>query len=104
MSLVVGIGIVILTAELLKSLAGRLGDEEGGEATEKHEESVNFQDVIHPRGSVILGSTAGAEGGNGTLSNDGANLSGSSRDTVRGRSVAGGENFTRNDESSSVGT
>lgn len=96
-------GVVILTRELLKSLAGSLGNEEGGGTAEKHEEGKDLEDVVEPRGGVGLGGTTGTETGNGTLTNDGTNLTGGGRDTVRGRTVTGREDFTRNDEGGCVG-
>jgi len=69
------VGIVILTTELLKSLTGSLRDKESSEDTEKHEESVDLEDVVHPGGLVLVGGTVGAEDGDGTLANDGTNLS-----------------------------
>ena len=95
--------IVILAAELFKGLAGSLGDEESGEATEKHEESVDLKNVVHPGSSIVLRGTSGSEGGNSTLADDGTDLARGGGDTVRGRSVASREDFTGNDEGSSVG-
>lgn len=96
-------GVVVLTAELFKSLAGSLGDEPGGEAAEKHEEGVNLENVVHPGSRVVLGGALGAEGSNGTLADDGADLAGSGRDTVRGGTVTGGEDLTGNDKGGGVG-
>lgn len=96
-------GVVVLAAELLEGLAGSLGDEEGGEATEKHEESVDLEHVVHPGSGVVLGSAASAESSDGTLADDGADLAGGGRDTVGGGTVSGGEDLTGDNESGGVG-
>jgi hypothetical protein len=101
--IVVGDGVVILTAELFKGLAGSLGDEEGGEAAEQHEESVDLKDVVHPRSSVRLGGAASAQGSNGTLADDGSDLAGGSGDTVGGGTVTGGEHLTGDNKGGGVG-
>lgn len=94
-----GDGVVVLAAELFEGLASSLGDEEGGEAAEQHEESVNLQNMVHPVLAVVA-----LEGRNGTLADDGTNLAGGSRDTVGGGTVSGGEDFTGDNEGSGVGT
>lgn len=96
------VGIVILATKLLKSLAGSLGDQESGEAAEKHEEGVDLEDMVHPRSLVRVGGTVGAEDGDGTLTNDGTDLARGGRDTVGGGTVAGREDLTRNNEGGSV--
>lgn len=96
-------GIVVLTAELFEGLALGLGDAQGGGTAEKHEEGKDLEDVVQPRAGVGLGGTADAETGNGTLANDGANLARGGRDTVRGGTVAGGEDLTGDNEGGGVG-
>lgn len=102
-SLAAMVGVVILAAQLLKGLASRLGDEEGGEATEKHEEGVDLEDMVHPGSLVVSSGTASAQDGDGALADDGADLAGGGRDTVRGGTVSSREDFTRDNEGGSVG-
>jgi hypothetical protein len=91
--------IVVFAGKLFKGLASSLGNEEGGEAAEQHEESVDLQDVVQPVLTIVS-----LEGGDGTLADDGTNLARGGRDTVRGGTVSGGEDFTRDNESGGVGT
>lgn len=98
-----GNGVVVLAAELLEGLAGCLGDQERGEAAEKHEEGVDLEDVVQPGGGIVLGGATGTEGGDGTLADDGTNLARGSGDAVRGGAVAGGEDLTRDNEGGGVG-
>lgn len=93
-----------LTSELLKSLALGLWDEESGEATEKHEEGEDLEDVVQPWVGVGGSGTAGTERSNGGLGNDRADLARGSGETVRSRPVASWETLARNDEGSSVRT
>lgn len=100
----VGNGVVILTAELFKSLAGGFGDKVCGEAAEQHEEGIDLKDVVHPRSRVGLGgAAAGAQGSDGTLADDGADLAGGSGDTVGGGTVTGGEHLTGDNKGGGVG-
>jgi hypothetical protein len=99
-----GRGGLILAAELLEGLALGLGDEAGGNDTEQHEEGVNLKNVVHPGGVSAVLSTLGTQSSDGTLANDGTDLARGGRDTVRGRTVAGREDLTRNDEGCGVGT
>ncbi|KAI6758858.1 hypothetical protein HG530_011098 [Fusarium avenaceum] len=55
--IIMRVGKVILTRELFKSLTSSLGDEESGENSEKHEEGVDLQNVVHPGGFIGLSST-----------------------------------------------
>ena len=80
-----------LASKLLESLALGLGDQESGEATEKHEESVDLHDVVEPWGLVLGGGAAGAEGTDEDLGDDGADFAGGGGDTVGGGAVAGWE-------------
>lgn len=80
-----------LASKLLESLALGLGDEEGGEATKKHEQGVDLHDMVEPRALVGGGGTAGAERADEDLCDDGADLAGGGGDTVGGGTVAGGE-------------
>lgn len=95
--------VVVLATELLERLAGGLGDEDGGEAAEQHEQGVNLQHVVHPWGGVVLGGAAGAEGGDGALADDGADLAGGGGDTVGSGTVTRGEDLTGDDEGGGVG-
>lgn len=92
-----------LTGELLKSLALGLGNKESGENTKEHEEGEDLNNVVEPRRSVGSSGTTDTERTNEGLSDDGTNFAGGGRDTVRSRSVAGREAFTRNNERGSIG-
>lgn len=92
-----------LASKLLEGLALGLGDEERGEDTAKHEESEDLEDVVEPRRGVGLGGTANTERTNDDLSNDGTDLTGGGRETVRGGAVAGREALSGNDEGGGVG-
>lgn len=91
------------TGELLEGLALGLGDEEGGEAAEQHEEGEDLEDVVEPWRGVGLGHTTSSERGNGSLGDNGTDLAGGGGDTVASGSVAGGEALARNDEGGRVG-
>jgi len=80
-----------LASKLLESLALGLGDKESGEATEKHEQSVDLHDVVEPGRLVLGGGAAGAEGTNEDLGDDGADFAGGGGYTVGSRAVAGWE-------------
>lgn len=89
--------------QVLKSAALGLRDEESGEDTGEHEGGEDLHDVVEPRALVRVGDVAaGSERSNGTLGDDGTDLARSSRDTVRGRPVAGGEALAGHDEGGSV--
>ena len=59
--------VVVLAGELFEGLALGLGDEEGGEDTAQHEESVDLEDVVQPGAGVGGGGTSGSERSNSTL-------------------------------------
>lgn len=95
----------VLTRELLERLAFSLGDQKSGEATAKHKKSEDLHYMLEPGG--VGGTSRRAtvdEGSEDTLGNDGTNLSGSSRETVRGGTVTGREAFPRHHEGGGVGT
>lgn len=96
-----------LARQFLERLALRLGDEQGGEDAEQHEEREDLHHVVEPRGGGVAGGARGcaarpqrAEDG---LCNDGANLARRGREAVRRRAIAGGEAFARHDERGCVG-
>jgi hypothetical protein len=92
-------------SQVLKSAALGLRNEQCREDTREHEGRKYLHHVVEPWAGVGLGDVAtGAKRGDGSLGDDGTNLSGTSRDTVGGRTVAGGEAFARHDEGSGVGT
>lgn len=97
-------GVVILATELLQRLASSLGNQEGGQAAQKHEQRVNLQHMVHPGSRIVRGGAVGPERGDGALADDGANLARCRGDTVGRRAVARGEDLTGNDEGGSVGT
>jgi hypothetical protein len=80
-----------LAGKLLESLALGLGDEEGGEAAQQHEEGVYLHDMVEPRALVRGGGTTRTERADEDLGDDGADLAGSGGDTVRGRTVTSWE-------------
>ena len=96
---------VPVLSQILKSAALGLRNEQGGEDTREHEGGKDLHDVVEPWAGVGLGDVAtGAERRNGSLGDDGTDLSGPSGDTVGGRAVAGGEALSRHDEGGGVGT
>jgi len=100
---------VVLTGKLLKSLALGFWDEEGSENTTEHEEGEDLHDVIEPwrAGGFVWtrgDEATGTERSDSSLSNDGADLSRGSGDTVGAGTVTSWEAFTRNDEGGSVGS
>jgi hypothetical protein len=63
-------------SEVLEGSALGLWNEKGGEDTGEHEDGENLHDVVEPRAGVVgCGVAANAQGRDGTLSNDRANLS-----------------------------
>jgi hypothetical protein len=73
-----------LPGQLLESLALGLGDQESGEDTAQHEQSVDLHDVVEP-GALVCGSCAAdAEGSDEDLGDDGADFAGGSGDAVGG--------------------
>lgn len=89
--------------EVLQGASLGLWNEEGGENTCEHEGGENLHDVVKPRAGIGgSGVTANAQRRDSTLSDDGADLSHSRGDPVRGRPVAGGEALARNDEGGCV--
>ena len=95
------------TSQLLKSLALGLRNEERSEDTAQHKEREDLHDVVEPWGGSGSGrtgfSTSCSERTKDDLCDDGTDFSGSGRDTVGGGTVAGGETFTRHNESGGVG-
>nr|POE48707.1 hypothetical protein CFP56_38803 [Quercus suber] len=96
-----------LAGELLEGEAFGLGDEEGGEEAEQHEEREDLQDVVEP-GRLVGGGDGGvgapgAERTDEDLGDDGADLARRGRKTVRGGAVAGGEALAGHDEGGGVG-
>jgi hypothetical protein len=73
-----------LAGELLEGLPLGLGDQEGGEDTAQHEQSVDLHDVVEPGALVGGGCAAGAEGPDEDLGDDGADFAGGGGDTVGG--------------------
>ena len=100
-------GFSFLTRHLLKRETLRLGDKQSEEATQKHEEGVDFHDVVLPWAGGGTSRTwcgaSDAEGCDGSLGNDGTDLAGGGRDAMRGAPVACGEALTGDDEGRSVG-
>ncbi|KAH9822789.1 dnaJ homolog-like protein subfamily C member 21 [Teratosphaeria destructans] len=97
-----------LAGELLEGETLGLGDEEGGEAAEQHEEGEDLHDVVEPGGGRgggvgVAGLGAGAEGAEDDLGDDGAELAGGGGEAVGGGAVAGGEALAGHDEGGGVG-
>lgn len=89
---------LVLARELLEGLPLRLGNQERGTAAEQHEEGIDLQHVVHPRAIAGILSSAGLQGRDGALADDGANLATSRRDAMGGGPVSGWENFARDDK------
>ena len=94
----------LLASKLLEGLALGLGDQESSSDTEKHEESVDLHDVVEPARGVGFALLACAQGADGNLGDDGADLSGTGRDTVRRRAITSGEALARHDKGRGVWT
>lgn len=95
---------VILARQLLERLPLSLRNQESGADAEQHEQRIDLQHVVHPRVGVSTRDGAtGAQGSDGTLADDGADLAHGSAQAVRGRPVTGGENLARDDERGGVG-
>lgn len=82
----------------------RLWNEQSCEDTRKHEGREDLHNVVEPGIGVLGGGTTGAERGNGTLGDDGTNLTRASGNSVRCRSVASWKALARNNESGGVGS
>src|SRR5437773_8593085 len=65
-----------------------------------HKQRKDFHDMIQPG----IRSSSISQWSYQSLCNDSANLSGSSTDTMRSRTISGREDFSRNDKSSGVRT
>ena len=65
-----------------------------------HEQGKDFHDVVQPS----VGAASVSQGADQSLRNDSTDLTGSSAHTVGGGTIPGGEDFTRHDESRSIGT
>ena len=92
-----------LTSQLLKRFPLRLGNEQSGEDTGKHESSVDLHDMVEPGGVARTGcSTASSEGANKDLCDNRPNFSRSGGDTVSGASVSCREDLAWNDECRSI--
>lgn len=92
--------VLVLAGKFFEGFALRLGNKEGREDTSEHEEGEDFEDMGHKR--VLTTLVLELEGDD--LSDDGTEFAGGGRDTVSGRSVTSREDFSGNDESSSVGS
>lgn len=98
----VGLGVVnegILVRQLLKGLALGLGDQEGDQKTNEHEEGKDLEQL----GDESVGATAVLELGESDLGNNGTELAGTGSDTVTGRTVTGREDLTGDNEGGRVG-
>lgn len=66
-AVVLACSVVILSSKFLKGLPLGLGNEQSREASEKHEQRVNLEDVVEPWIGVAASSTAGPKRSNSTL-------------------------------------
>lgn len=102
------LGPVVFARQVLQRLAFRLGDQERGEDATEHEESEYLHDVIEPGGFGAAGGvgmgTAGDQGREDDLGDDGADFAGCGGEPVAGGSEAGGKTLSRYDEGCCVGT
>src|SRR5690349_17472888 len=73
---------VPILCEVLKGPPLGLGNEQCGEDTSEHESREDLHDVVEPWVGIVLGGATSAQRRDGTLSDDGTNLSGSSGYTV----------------------
>lgn len=105
-----GAGVVVgrarnLSCQLLERLPLRLRDQQRGEETAEHEKGKDFHDVVEPWRGVGRGGVApDTQGSEDNLGDDGADLTGGGRETVRCGTVARGETFAGYDEGGCVGT
>ena len=67
---------------------------------EIHEKGKDFHEMVDPG----IGSSFVLQCSGHRLRNNGTNLAGTSRDTVRGRSISGWEDLTRDNERGGIGT
>lgn len=103
---------VVLTSQFFESFAFRFGDEERKENTDQpgcqkwlrgwgvHEQGKDFHNVVQPS----VGTASVSQGADQSLRNDSADFTGSGAHTMGGGTIPGGEDFTRHDESRSIGT
>lgn len=96
------VGVVILAAEFLKSLASSLWNEDGSKTADKHKKRIDLKNVVHPGSVISRSSTVGTKGRDGSLPNNGSNFAGRGRDTVRSGSVTGGKDFTGDNKGGSI--
>lgn len=93
-----------LASQLLERLPLRLGDQKRGEDTAEHEKREDLHDVVEPwRGGRSWRGSPGTERPEDALGDDGADLAGGGRETVRGGPVAGWETLARYNERGCVG-
>ena len=86
---------LVLAGELLEGLALGLGDEEGGEAADQHEERVDLQHVVHP---VVGAAVVVLERRDRPLPDDRPDLAARRRDAMRRRPVPRREHLPGHDE------
>lgn len=98
------IGVIILAAKLLKSLASGLWNKESSKTADEHEKSIDLKNMVHPGSLIILSSTVGTKGGDGSLPNNRSNFARCGRDAVRSRSIACGKDFTGDNKGGSIWT
>jgi len=91
---------VILVRQLLQSLALGLGNQEGDNETDEHEQGKDLEQL----GDEGVGTTAILQLRETNLGNDGAQLAGTGGDTVTGGTVTGREDLTGDDEGGRVGS
>lgn len=65
---------ILITRQLLQRLSLGLLDQQRTEAAEQHEQGKNLQHVVEPRARVFRRRAVKAEGCDGALANDGADL------------------------------
>ncbi len=95
---------VVLASQVLEGLSLGLWDEEGSEDTGEHKGGVDLHDMVEPWVGASLGRcTTGSERSDSGLGDDGAQLTGGSRDTVGGGTIAGWEALAGNNEGGRIG-
>ena len=93
-----------LARQFFQRLALRLGDEEGGEAADQHEEGEDLHDVVEPWGFIARDTAAGSERAEDALRDDSADFAGSGGEAVRSGAVPSWEAFAGDDERRGVRT
>jgi len=91
------VAVTVLTIELLQGTTLSLGDQKSGKDSEKHNHTQTANQPADSLGSRV------SDGNESVASNNSAKFSSTGADTMRSRTISGGEDFSRDDESGGVG-